>query len=265
MKTVQTVPVWMLLLGIFSLLMACESSPKQSSSEAMEATASPDATAENKETPPQQNIIKHAAVRFQVQDMASTTQYIESTARKHQGLITNTGQHTEGDEHTIDFEIRVSPQNFLPLLDQLQQHSTKLDYRTLSTDDVSLEMVDVAARLKAKRTTEERFLSLLKEAKTIEEIIKVEYELQRIREDIERADARLRHLSDQTAYSTIKLSIYQIVPMSFSERVGLGSRFYNAFGTGWQLFISLLVGVCYLWPVVLLLLGFWLARKHRMV
>ncbi|WP_192821247.1 DUF4349 domain-containing protein [Rufibacter sp. LB8] len=266
MKTLKITAFRLLIMIGLANLMGCSAKEEPFTTESTDAAASTDAKSEEASEPnPEKKIIKNASVRFQVQNMETSTQRIEQAAKKHQALITNTAQNIAGDEQTTDFEIRVQPQQFLTLLEELQKQSTKLDYRTLSTDDVTLEVVDVAARIKAKKLTEERFISLLKEAKSIEEIMKVEYELQRIREDIERADARLRHMSDQTSYSTIKLSIYQIVPLSFSERVGLGSRFYNAFGTGWQLFISLLVGVCYLWPIVLILIGVWLARRSKLV
>ncbi|AMM51949.1 hypothetical protein TH61_13225 [Rufibacter sp. DG15C] len=108
-------------------------------------------------------------------------------------------------------------------------------------------------------------MALLTQANTIKEILEVEQYLDSIREEIESAEARLRFLKDQTAYSTIRLSIYQVVPMSFSERIGLGTRFYNAFGTGWQLFLSLLVGLCYIWPLWLVLAGILFLRRKGLV
>jgi hypothetical protein len=56
---------------------------------------------------------------------------------------------------------------------------------------------------------EERLLALMDEAKTIEEIIKVENELTRVRTDIEVLQGRLKYLDNATGYSSISVSLNQ--------------------------------------------------------
>jgi hypothetical protein len=253
------------------VLTGCEYSQNPSLSKEAEMTAA-DASASpetnEKQEPakaPVSLVIKNAEVRFQVKDLQGSTQRIEQTVRQADALLTNTSQTSTGDEQQTDFVIRVRPAQFSRLLDQLQKESVKLDYRNLSSDDVGLEYVDVQARIQAKRKVEERYLALLAQAKDLKEIFEVEQQIQAVREEIESAEARLRYLKDQTSYSTIRLSIYQLVPMSFTERIGLGTRLYNAIGTGWEFFLTLVVGLCYLWPAWVLMGGFWALRKKGLV
>ena len=76
--------------------------------------------------------------------------------------------------------------------------------------DVTEEYTDVVIRLKNKKEAEKRFLEILKQTKTIKEILDVEEHLREIREEIESKEGRLKFLNDQVSYSTINLSIYQV-------------------------------------------------------
>lgn len=258
---------WLVLSVVMGLTFfsACESGTHPESAEMDTPSAVSSPASETTAEKPAPKIIRHAEMRFQVQDMGTSLARIEQAARQHQAIISNTAQHTAQDQQTTDFEFRVPPQQFTALLDQLQKESQQLEYRTLSADDVTMEYVDMAARIKAKRVTEQRYLDLLSRARNVDEILRLEGQLQPIREEIESAEARLRYLADQTSYSTIKLSIYQIVPVSLSERTGFGVRMVNAFSTGWHLLLSLVVALCYVWPLVVLGAGYWLLRHRKLV
>ncbi|MFB9862504.1 DUF4349 domain-containing protein [Rufibacter immobilis] len=241
------------------------STPNEVAAAAPASDAAAPEVAQNEAAPAKQMLIKDAQVKFQVKDLAHSTQRIENAVKKHNAILANTSQQQAQDEQVMNFEIRVKPEQFTTLLEELEKESVKLEYRNLASEDVAVEYVDVQARLKAKRAVEQRYLALLNQAKNINDILEVEQYLLKVREEIESADARLHYLQNQTAYSTIKLEIYQLVPLSFTERIGLGTRFYNALGTGWQMFLSLLVGLCYLWPLLLFGLGFYLLRRRRLI
>lgn len=82
---------------------------------------------------------------------------------------------------------------------------------TSSSKDVSEEYYDVEARIRNKQKTESRLVTLLeKEAGNLEQVLKVEEKLDRVREEIERMQGRLRVLRDQTSLATVTLNIEQI-------------------------------------------------------
>ncbi|WP_066831479.1 DUF4349 domain-containing protein [Rufibacter ruber] len=270
METNNTSLLFGLLLVALSLLSGCAAPQEEGTMTAQKEAAETGAASVNPAAPTAANpekqmLIKNAQVKFQVEDLASSTQRIEATVKNADAILVSTFQHQQQDQLAMSFKIKVKPDQFSALLEQLEQESIKLDHRKLGAEDVAMEYIDVQARLVAKRAVEQRYLTLLKQANSIQEVLDVEQQLKSIREEIESADARLKHLQRQTAYSTIELEVYQIVPMSFSERSGLGVRLYNALGTGWQMFITLVVGVCYLWPLLLILAGFWFLRRRRLI
>ncbi len=73
--------------------------------------------------------------------------------------------------------------------------------------DVTEEYVDLNARLAALKQVEARLLALLERAQTVEEILKVEDYLKRIRVEIERIEARIKYLERRVEYSTIRVDI----------------------------------------------------------
>jgi hypothetical protein len=102
----------------------------------------------------------------------------------------------------------------------------------------------------------------VKQAKTIEDILKVETEIGIVRNEIEQIQGRLKYLSNQTSYSTIVLTYYQ--PSLPIELPGAGSKFVESFLDGWDGFISFLIGLTRTWPF-LLVIGFiaWLIIRRK--
>lgn len=83
-----------------------------------------------------------------------------------------------------------------------------VESRDISSEDVTMEYVDVASRIANLKRLEERFISLL-ENKTgkLEDVLKVEQELARVRGEIERAEGRMRYLTNRTDYSTVTINV----------------------------------------------------------
>lgn len=75
--------------------------------------------------------------------------------------------------------------------------------RQIDAADVTEEVVDLKLRLRNARALGKRLEELLDLAKTVEETLKVETELNRIRTEIERIEGRLQFLSDRVAFSTL--------------------------------------------------------------
>ncbi|WP_165864983.1 DUF4349 domain-containing protein [Rufibacter latericius] len=266
MKTLSAPLSLLFILSVTFLFSGCEAKQESMLNEVAATQDAAVSTGETNEAKPktQEHVIRQAEVKFEVQDLFQSTQRVESLVSDMGATLSNTTQHQTEDTKTTDFVIRVQPEKFKPLLQQLQKESIRLDVRTISSEDVGLEYVDLEARKKAKEAVEQRFLGLLKEAKTIKQVLEVEREIQAVREQIESTEARLRYLQNQTAYSTIRLSMYQVIPVSTPQEPGFGARLFAALDTGWQLWLSLVIGFFYLWPVWLVGLGIMIyLRKSR--
>ena len=99
--------------------------------------------------------------------------------------------------------------------------------RSEEAQDVTEEYVDVEARIKNKKSLETRIISILKERDgKLSEVLEIERELSRVREEIERMEGRLRFLKERTSLATVTISCreqkeYQpLAAPSLTARIG---------------------------------------------
>jgi hypothetical protein len=90
----------------------------------------------------------------------------------------------------------------------------KVESVTSTAEDVGEEFVDISARVTNAKRLEERLVSLL-ERRTgkLEDVLAVERELARVREEIERYEGRLRYLSTRVAESTLSVTVHEPFPI----------------------------------------------------
>ncbi|RZK98218.1 MAG: DUF4349 domain-containing protein, partial [Hymenobacter sp.] len=211
-------------------------------------------------------LIYHADIRLKTPTLSRATARLDSLVRRSSGYLSAASETHADGEWRQETTIRVPPRQFQSLLTGLAGLGT-VEEKKLSTDDVTAEHADVAARLQAKRSVERQYTALLSKAQKIKDILDIEEKLGEVRETIEATESRLKTLNDEVAYATITLTLYQPITQNMPDApvVSLGSRTVEAFYGGWQLLISLLLGVLNLWPLVLgaSITGWWLWRRRQ--
>ena len=209
-------------------------------------------------------LIYHASVRLKTTAMPRATARLDSLVQRSGGYLSAATETHANGEWRQETTIRVPPGRFAALLGGLAGLGT-IEEKKLSTDDVTAEHADVAARLQAKRAVEHQYTTLLTKARKIKDILDIEGKLGEVREEIEATESRLKTLNDEVAYATITLTLYQPLTQAVPDApvVSLGSRTVEAFYDGWQRCISLLLGVLSLWPLVLGagIAGWWWRRR----
>jgi hypothetical protein len=74
-------------------------------------------------------------------------------------------------------------------------------------DDVTFEVTDTEARLIARRTFEKRLLELLSSARSIDDMLKVESELSRVRTEIEQLTGQSRSLAQRVEFALLRVTV----------------------------------------------------------
>lgn len=210
-------------------------------------------------------LVYHASLRLKVASLAKTTDRLDSLVRRSGGYASAAAETREDGEWKQETTIRVRPGQFGSLLSTLSALGT-VEEKKLTTDDVTAEHADVAARLRTKRAVEQRYLALLGQAKKVSDMLEIEEKVGEVREEIESTESRLKTLNDEVAYSTITLTCYQLLPVATPDApvVSLGSRLVGALYGGWELLTSLLIGTVSIWPLLGLgIVGVWALRRWR--
>ena len=114
-------------------------------------------------------------------------------------------------------------------------------------------MVDTKARMESKKQLRDKYEELLKEAKTMKDILQVQGEINDIQEDLDAAAGRVAYLTHSATYSTITISYFQYLNGNSpdSEQPGFVTNIKEAFATGGSVIVNILLFAVSIWPLLL--------------
>lgn len=214
---------------------------------ARSAIASDNVTTSNIEP----KVIKTANVSIEVSDYLKSRQRVDSIVEKHKGYITNENFQETESIRSNNITIRIPYQNFNALLTDVAKIAKKVDYQNIFTQDVTEEYIDVKTRLDNKLELERTYRKHLREAKNIEDILKIENKLAEIRSEIESAQGRLKYIENQVNLSMVSLYIYQKLEYRYipEELPGFWQRLKEGVHSGWKGFLWFIILIFKLWPL----------------
>jgi hypothetical protein len=118
----------------------------------------------------------------------------------------------------------------------------KVETVNSTAQDVGEEFVDVTARVSNSRRLEERLITLLStRTGKLDEVLRVERELARVREEIERYEGRLRYLGTRVATSTLTITVHEPAPI-LGNTPG-ENPIAAALRRAWRNFVALVAGL----------------------
>lgn len=118
----------------------------------------------------------------------------------------------------------------------------KVETVNSTAQDVGEEFVDVTARVTNARRLEDRLVALLaSRTGKLDEVLRVERELARVREEIERYEGRLRYLTTRVAISTLNITVHE--PVSVLGRTPGQNPIAEAIRRAWQNFVGFIAGL----------------------
>lgn len=199
----------------------------------------------------ERKLIREGSMNFQCEDVVKTKLEVEKICKELGAYSSSEGQDNYGNNLNYHQTIRVPAEKFDVLIQGLEKLAIKIESKDITSRDVTEEFIDLETRLKTKKELEARYLVILKQARSVEDVLSVERELGNIRSEIESMEGRLNYLKNKVSFSTLNISYYQLIDSDF----GFGSKFIGSFSNGWKNLLTFLIGIMNLWPFVLLLGG----------
>ncbi len=159
-------------------------------------------------------IIRSGFASIEVRSVDSVTPMVRVLADQIGGYVANSSIEGGREQaRTARFEIKAPAQNFDRLVNGLAPLG-KLESVNVTAEDVGEEFVDVNARMANDRRLEDRLIQLLQtRTGRLKDVLDVEHELARVREEIERQEGRLRYLRTRADLSTLTVTIHEPVPI----------------------------------------------------
>jgi hypothetical protein len=134
-------------------------------------------------------------------------------------------------------EIKIPANQFDEVLAGLKPIG-KLESVNVNAQDVGEEFVDVSARIENAKRLERRLIDLLAtRTGKLKDVLDVEQELARVREEIERYQGRIRYLQAHAATSTLSVTVHEPVPVVGDAGQSVMG---DAFRQSWRNFVALL-------------------------
>lgn len=224
-----------------------------------------------------QKIIRNGELQMAVPDLRQAQDKVVNTVKEALGYVESSSiqeRPTEGKPIAY-LTLRVPATNFDGLLAVIRPLGT-VRVENTSAVDVTLQYTDADARVKNLKVQEERLRELLTKAVNIDETLRIENELNRLRTEIDSTTVYLRQLSTGIEYATLSLTLEQdSAAIAVGPSQSLLGRFTGAFLNSLRAFGRLLIqgiiGIGTILPV-LIILGLliliirpqrWLKRRNR--
>ena len=187
-------------------------------------------------------LIRNGNARVEVDSLELAIAALHNLAQRLGGIVSGVATQT-GNERIREatLTLRIPAQHFDQAVGGLEPIGS-VESINITSEDVGEEYVDVGVRLENGRRLERRLLELLQtRTGKLEEVLAVERELARVREEIERYEARMRYLRNRVAISTLTVTIHEPVPL-LSDYQGR-NVVLRSFGRAWRNFVGLVAGL----------------------
>jgi len=164
-------------------------------------------------------IVEIAALTIRADDYEQARAAVERIVAQHQGFIAELAAKAEsGSARELSATLRVPASQLESALAALRQLG-HVEEETRSNEDVSSQYVDLEARLRSARSTEQRLLELLAQRTgKLSDVLDAERELARIRGEIESMQGQRAALARQVRYATVKLTLDEQYRESLATR-----------------------------------------------
>jgi hypothetical protein len=153
-------------------------------------------------------LIRNATVEVEIVSFDDAMQKITAFASEERGYVaTSSSEKQANGKLTGEVVVKILPENLDRFLQKIRGLG-ELKNQTLGTEDVTKEYLDTDARVKNARVMEQRLIDMLK-TKTgkVADLLAVEKELGRVREEIEKMQGELKFWDSQVQFATVTIQL----------------------------------------------------------
>src|SRR5438132_4805458 len=153
-------------------------------------------------------LIRNATVELEIARFDDAVQKITAFANEERGYVATTNSEKQANGKLRgQVVVKLVPENLDRFLQKVRGLG-ELKNQTLGTEDVTKAYLDTDARLKNAHVMEQRLIDMLN-TKTgkVSDLLQVEKELGRVREEIEKMQGELKYWDSQVQFATVTISL----------------------------------------------------------
>lgn len=221
----------------------------------VDPVATPDAEPVSSVPADKKKIIKDGSLSIKVDDLEKAKRDADSLVAFFNGYYGSENIWNDDNATTYSLTVRIPALSFEKFIAAMESGGGQITNKSVNTRDVTTEFIDLESRLENKRDYLARYRELLKQAKTVKDIIEIEQQIRVIVEEIESSEGRLKYLSDQVSYSTLNLTLTKEKGYTFRPPVkgSFAERLKRALSGGWNGLVSFALLLVRMWPAWIIL------------
>ena len=156
---------------------------------------------------PDRYLIKNATISVEAKDVRAAANKITTSVSDSKGYSSDMHEAVDGlGSLSITLTVRIPFTAFASSMSQIETLGKVME-KQVTAEDVTEEFVDSDAKVRNLKHTEERLLTHLNKTGKLADTLLVEKEINRVRQEIEQIEGRLRFLSNRTSFSTIQITL----------------------------------------------------------
>jgi len=211
-------------------------------------------------------IIKDGRMGLRVSELEKTKVRVDTLVRAFSGYYANESFNNTDYESSFNLKIRIPSVNFEKFIAAIEKGESDILYKEIGARDVTDEFIDLGTRLENKRSYLKRYNELLKQAKSVKEILEIEEKIRGLEEEIESTTGRLKYLADLVDYSTLDLTISKHKDYKYNpeNRDMFWERLKQSLSKGWFGFVDFILFLIKIWPFwIVVSLGFYFWKRIK--
>lgn len=177
----------------------------------------------------QRMIIRSKTLRLEVESTTEAIEDLRAMVKTYDGMIQDLQVATDTDDWLYRYDesgsvagdgaalrgwvtVRIPADSFDAFIDEATTLG-EVKFQAEDSEDVTQQHVDMSARLTNLRAEEERLREFFDAAKDVEDMLAIETELNRVRQEIESLDAQVKFLERQAAMATVTIELTEPRPV----------------------------------------------------
>lgn len=210
-------------------------------------------------------IIRDGRMGILVQDLFQAKARVDSLMKRYSAYYANESLTNEDRQSSYNLNLRIPASGFDGFIKELEAGKGEVQYKVIDARDVTQQYYDLEIRLTNKRSYLIRYREILKQAKSVKEVLEVEQKIRELEEEIESTEGSLRYMADQVSFSSLNLILTKEKEFVYkpAPRDKFGARLRKAIVEGWYGLLDFLLLLFNVWPLWLILAaGIYLFKKY---
>lgn len=198
-------------------------------------------------------IIKNGNLSIETLEFDKFISELDAAVSEFGGYIEESSTYGARDYRSADYTIRIPYKKYDSFISVIGNLAT-VTSSSESIENVTLQYIDIEARLDALKAERDSFMELMDRAETIDDILQIQSHLTDVNYQIESYTSQLKALENKVSYSTIRLDVAEVAritpeqPKTVWERIstGFSESIYSVKEGFKNLFVGFVVATPYL-------------------